>query len=104
MNLLFICTKNQIRSLTAEVLFKQHPQHTVRSAGTALDARVRVSAQLLAWADVVLVMERKHEEIIWQKFAMEAATTKVVCLGIKDEYQYMDEELVEVLKDAVETL
>ena len=34
MRLLFICSQNKWRSLTAERLFDNHPHHEARSAGT----------------------------------------------------------------------
>jgi len=56
--LLFICSQNRWRSLTAERLFDGHPILLVRSAGTEPGARVRVSAGHVGWADVVFVMEK----------------------------------------------
>jgi len=53
-NLLFICSKNQWRSPTAELLFKNHPVHTARSAGTNNNARIRVNQKMIDWADVLL--------------------------------------------------
>ena len=40
-NLLFICSKNQWRSPTAEIMFKGHQLHTARSAGTSDKARIK---------------------------------------------------------------
>jgi predicted protein tyrosine phosphatase len=63
-NLLFICSKNQWRSPTAELLFKNHPTHQARSAGTSDKARIRISQKLIDWGDIVFVMERKHKQLL----------------------------------------
>ncbi len=47
MNVLFVCSRNKWRSRTAETLFRDHPQHHVRSAGTEPEARIRASENLV---------------------------------------------------------
>lgn len=42
-NLLFVCSKNQWRSPTAEQVWRRHPGLSVRSAGTSHQARQTVS-------------------------------------------------------------
>ena len=42
--LLFICSRNQWRSPTAEDLFRDHAEYEARSAGTSDSARVRVGS------------------------------------------------------------
>lgn len=44
MRLLFICSQNKWRRLTAEQLFDEHPHYEARSAGTEPGARVRIAA------------------------------------------------------------
>jgi predicted protein tyrosine phosphatase len=100
-NLLFICSKNQWRSPTAEGLFKNHALHRARSAGTGVKARIKVNAKMLAWADVVFVMERKHRQLLQQHFPDEMAGKELVVLDIEDHYQYNDPELVMILKAAL---
>lgn len=94
--LLFICSKNQWRSPTAELLVKDHPIHVARSAGTNNKARIRVTQKVIDWADVVLVMERKHRDIIRERFTISDRPT--IILEIPDEYQFGDAELTEILK------
>ena len=95
-NLLFICSRNQWRSPTAELLFKNHPIHTARSAGTNNNARIRVNQKMINWADVVFVMERKHRDIIGERFAI--SDQPVIVFEIPDDYRFCDPELVEILK------
>ncbi|SDX61980.1 low molecular weight protein tyrosine phosphatase family protein [Hymenobacter psychrophilus] len=99
MKLLFICSQNRWRSLTAERLFEQHPNCEARSAGTEPGARVRVTAGHLGWADVVLVMERRHTDILRQKFGPELEGKRVINLRIPDKFQLMSPLLVDLLRE-----
>ena len=100
-NLLFICSKNQWRSPTAELLFKTHPTHNARSAGTSDKARIKVSQKLIDWADVIFVMKRKHRDILKQRFASAIAGKEIVVLDIEDNYQFNDPELINILRRAL---
>jgi predicted protein tyrosine phosphatase len=53
LNVLFVCSRNQWRSPTAEQVFRRHPALNVRSGGTSLNARHTVSGQDIQWADVI---------------------------------------------------
>ncbi|QHS54897.1 protein tyrosine phosphatase [Mucilaginibacter sp. 14171R-50] len=98
-NLLFICSKNQWRSPTAELLFKGHLLHSARSAGTSDKARIRLNQKLMDWADVVFVMEYKHRDLVKQRFA--SNSKRLVVLNIPDDYQFNDPELIEMLSAAL---
>jgi predicted protein tyrosine phosphatase len=82
------------------MLFKNHPVHQARSAGTSDKARVKINQKLMDWADMVFVMERKHKDLLKQRFAF--ADKELIVLHIPDDYQYGDPELVEILKTALE--
>lgn len=101
MNLLFLCSQNKRRSLTAEKLFDGVNGHTARSAGTEQNARVKVTPGLLGWADIIFCMEKKHMRRIKEKYADVIVGKKVVCLYINDDYEFMDRELQELLKDCI---
>jgi predicted protein tyrosine phosphatase len=100
-NLLFICSKNQWRSPTAELLFKNHPTHNARSAGTSNKARIKLNQKLIAWADVIYVMERKHRDLLRLKFADSVGNKKIEVLNIPDDYQFQDPYLIQLLKNAL---
>ena len=59
-NILFICTQNRLRSPTAEQVFADWPGVETSSAGLGNDVEVPVSPELLAWADMIFVMEKAH--------------------------------------------
>jgi predicted protein tyrosine phosphatase len=95
-NLLFICSKNQWRSPTAELLFKDHPEHIARSAGTSEKARIKVTQKMIDWADVIFVMENRHRDILKQQFHL--TNKDLIILDIEDNYAFGDIELIEILK------
>jgi predicted protein tyrosine phosphatase len=68
------------------------------SAGTEAGARIKVTSGHIGWADVIFVMEKKHLRRLREKFGPMLVDKKVWNLDIPDDYGYMDEELVEILK------
>jgi predicted protein tyrosine phosphatase len=101
LNVLFICSRNQWRSPTAEQVWRNHPALAVRSAGTSPNARRHVSEQDLRWAEAIFVMEEKHKSRLIAEFGRIVENKPVHVLDIPDEYKYMDPELVEELKRSV---
>lgn len=101
MNVLFLCSKNQWRSPTAERVFRDVDGLSVRSAGTNQSARRVVSVRDIAWAEVIFVMEQKHLDRLREAFRDEVRTKVVHVLEIADDYRFMDKELVEILDERV---
>ncbi len=101
MNLLFVCSRNQWRSPTAEEIFKNNQEHQAKSAGTEPSARIKITEKLINWADIIFVMEKKHKERLKQRFATVVDEKEVIVLDIPDDYQFMDEELVDLIKLSV---
>ncbi|KJB85639.1 protein tyrosine phosphatase [Paenibacillus sp. E194] len=101
MKLLFVCSRNKWRSLTAEKIFNLLNEYDVRSAGTEEGARVKVTGGHIGWADIIFVMEKKHVRRLRDKYSFELNGKKLICLDIPDDYTYMDEELIELLKARV---
>jgi predicted protein tyrosine phosphatase len=101
MNLLFVCSRNQWRSPTAEAIFKNSQEHQAKSAGTEATARIKITEKLINWADIIFVMEKKHKDRIEQRFASIIDEKEIIILDIPDEYQFMDEELVDLLKTSI---
>ncbi|WP_333497310.1 low molecular weight protein tyrosine phosphatase family protein [Kluyvera sp. CHPC 1.251] len=101
MNVLFICSRNQWRSPTAEQVFRRYPSLSVRSAGTSRNAKKSVSAELLQWADVICVMEQKHKNRLAAEYGRVLAFKPLHVLDIPDDYRFMDPELIAILNDIV---
>jgi predicted protein tyrosine phosphatase len=100
-NILFVCGRNKARSPTAEQVFADYPGIEVASAGTSRDADVPVTVELLEWADIVFVMEDSQRAKLSSQFRTALRHTKVVCLGIPDDFAFMHPELVALLKAKV---
>ncbi|NUR54997.1 MAG: phosphotyrosine protein phosphatase, partial [Acidobacteria bacterium] len=69
LRVLFVCRYNRRRSATAERVFSKDPRLDVRSAGTSDDALVQVNAHMLAWADLLFVMDDGQERALRARFA-----------------------------------
>jgi predicted protein tyrosine phosphatase len=104
MKLLFLCSRNQWRSPTAEAVYQNDPRVEVRSAGISASARQRVTEKLLRWADRVLVMENEHKRRLRDQFPELVHELHIEVLDIPDEYPFMDPELVELIRERVEPL
>lgn len=96
--ILFVCSQNKWRSLTAEKICEKISGYSVRSAGTEKGARIRVTEGLVGWADWIFVMEKKHADRLRDKFPESLKGKQVTCLQIPDIYRYMEPELVELLQ------
>lgn len=100
-HVLFVCSRNRLRSPTAEAVFTAYPGIEVASAGLANDAEERLTSELVAWADVIFVMEQAHLRKLRQQFRPHLDRQRVICLGIPDDYAYMDPALVRRLEAVV---
>jgi predicted protein tyrosine phosphatase len=93
---LFVCSGGILRSPTcARVTASEYGWNT-RSAGMYEEAIPHVSENLLIWADKVYALERVHANWLsarWKK----KYDDKIEVLGIPDNYQYMDPELVKAI-------
>jgi predicted protein tyrosine phosphatase len=103
-HILFVCSKNQWRSPTAESLYRKHPMLEVRSAGTSTSGRRQVNADDIAWADIIFVMEDKHVIRLRAQHGDLLGSKILHVLDIPDEYKYMDPELVDLLLTSVNSI
>jgi len=101
MKLLFVCSRNRFRSLTAEELFAGIPGFQVRSAGTRPDARVPVTEGHIRWADIIFVMEKKQLNGLRRRFGEILVGKRIVTLHIPDDYRFMQPELIDELQTKV---
>ena len=68
------------------------------SAGTNRDADVPLTDELVEWADYIFVMERTHRNKLRKKHRTALKNASVIVLGIPDEYEFMDPNLIRLLK------
>jgi predicted protein tyrosine phosphatase len=96
--LLFVCSRNRLRSLSAEKLFEGFPAYQVRSVGTQPDARIVITEGHIGCADIIFVMEKSHRSRMRQKFPGALDGKRVITLNIPDDYAFMQPELLEELR------
>ncbi|WP_016951477.1 low molecular weight protein tyrosine phosphatase family protein [Anabaena sp. PCC 7108] len=99
--LLFLCSQNKLRSPTAEAVFCEYPGLEVESAGLDRTAQIPVSTEAIEWADIIFVMEKSHKSKLSKNFQPFLKGKRVICLDIPDEYEYMQADLIELLKRKV---
>ncbi len=100
-HVLFICNQNRLRSPTAERVFREDPRLEVRSAGVNPDATVPVTQELLEWADLIFVMEKRQRNVIHKRYPRIYRSKPIVCLYIPDEYELMEPALIQALQKSV---
>ncbi len=98
-HLLFLCNQNRLRSPTAERIFRGEPGLEVRSAGVDADAVVPLTRDLLEWADLVLVMEKRQRNLIQKRYPDLYQTRRIVCIYIPDEFEFLDPALIALLRE-----
>ncbi|MDB4969067.1 MAG: phosphotyrosine protein phosphatase, partial [Myxococcales bacterium] len=95
--MLFVCSQNRLRSPTAEQVFSTWPGLEVASAGLNHDAVTPLTPELLAWAEIVFVMERAHRTKLSKHFRRYLKNQRVINLGIPDDFDYMEPALIALL-------
>ena len=98
--LLFICTSNIKRSVTAERLFCNCPDIETKSAGTYKLATVRVDQELVNWADIIFVMSEEQEgHLSYMKENFNMSGKPIYDLAISDVYAMDNKDLkMELIK------
>ena len=102
LRVLFICTQNKVRSLTAEHLYRERPDLDVRSCGTAAFAKNQLTEEIMKWADMVFIFDQSQADVIENRFGKDALGKEIVSLGLEDIYQYKSENLVLKLTAKIE--
>lgn len=100
LSLLFICQFNVVRSRTAEILWDSYGWST-KSAGIDEDSRVRITPELINWADVIFVMEDYQAEYMRENFAAQIGNRNIVVLDVHENFSFMQKELKELLTEKV---
>ncbi|MDA1178434.1 MAG: protein tyrosine phosphatase [Planctomycetota bacterium] len=101
-NLLFVCSRNKWRNPTAERMYRNDARFVVRSCGLSDRSPRQLRETDLTWADVVFAMETKHRARILGQFREAVGDTPLHVLDIPDDYEFMNPELVDLLRDRVE--
>ncbi len=77
------------------------PGIEVASAGLNPDADNLLTAELVAWADLIFVMEPAQRRKLTAQFRRVLTGQRIICLDIPDRYRFMDPDLVRLLEAKV---
>ena len=89
-------TKNVVELLN---IFSR-TRFNIRSVGLSPRSERKIAEQDLTWADLVFVMETGHRARISDNYR-HLQLPKMEVLNIEDEFEFMDEELVQLLTDRI---
>lgn len=93
---LCVCSGGVLRSATAAVVLSQPPYNcNTRAVGSEPYALIPVSQALVEWADEIVCMLPHHLKRLNELFILHV---QPVVLGIKDDYNYRQPELIELIK------
>jgi predicted protein tyrosine phosphatase len=107
MKILFVCSANVNRSVTAEFMGPFfNPKNIYDSAGSSEFACNKyggtlVSSEQLTDANVIYCMENRNKKEINNRFG-DQFDSKIKVLDIKDEYQIFDRDLIFELSDKID--
>lgn len=99
--ILFVCAQNKLRSPTAENIFSTVEGLDCASAGIHESAANPINREIIEWADLIFTMESKHKIKIQQRFQSSLNGKKIISLDIPDNFQYMEQSLIELLRKKV---
>ena len=93
---LFVCSAGILRSATAARIYA--PYLNTRAAGSKNFALIPVTDELLLWADEVVFVNKENYQDVSFRFDLDTFDCNVVVLNIPDDYNHMDEELIQHFK------
>ena len=95
---LAVCSAGMLRSPTIARVLADKYDYNTRSCGVTTEfALVPISEALVHWADEIVFAEQRHMEAVLGQIQIPEGVRCVV-LNIPDEYEYMETELVDMIK------
>lgn len=83
-------------------MYKNDKRFDVQSAGISSVARQVLNPDLLRWADFVFVMEEYQIDKVKTNFPIDHKENRFFNLDIRDHYEYMDSNLIGLIKEKFE--
>lgn len=102
--LLFVCTAGLLRSPTCATIGSQLGFNTRCAGSEDQYALIPVTWNLVQWADNIIFVEQKNYDETLKKFSGNQEIVNVIKLkakvwNIPDDYEYMENMLVKIIKD-----
>lgn len=102
--MLFVCALNRYRSKTAEALYLEAPGFEVKSAGLDRIAKVQVTQELLDWADIVVVMEKRQRNVLHKRFRSLYQRKRIESIDVDDSRDFAAPGLAALLREKLAPL
>ena len=102
-NILVVCGRNKRRSRTAEYLYKNDSRINIKSAGLSAQSEVVLNAKLVEWADLIIVMDNNQKNRIQNQYKANKIP-RIENIRIKDEYDYLNPVLIQLLKERINNI
>ncbi|PWR21377.1 low molecular weight protein tyrosine phosphatase family protein [Zavarzinia aquatilis] len=103
-NILFVCGKARKRSPTAAEVAAEILGAQTDFAGLSADADERLGTEQIDWADIIVVMEKAQRNRLKRQFGTLLGDKRVLCLDIPDRYEFMQPELVTLIRQKLRRL
>ena len=100
-NILVVCGRNKRRSRTAEYIFKNDSRFNIKSAGLSPQSEIHINEKHIEWADLVFVMDNEQRKRIVGQYRDALNLPPIEVVDIPDEYEYLDNELIDILTDRI---
>ena len=99
-----MCGKARKRSPTAADIAARHAGVESDFAGLSADADERLTAEQIAWSELIVVMERAQLTRLKRQFGRALRGKRIACLNVPDRFEYMEPALVRLLEPKVRRL
>lgn len=99
-NILVVCGRNKRRSRSAEYIFKNDQRINIRSVGLSPKSNREIKEKDIEWADLILVMDQEQRARIRDTFR-QITVPRIEVLHVPDNYEYLDQDVLELLADRI---
>ncbi|HBD02018.1 TPA: protein-tyrosine-phosphatase [Candidatus Collierbacteria bacterium] len=103
LRILVVCSHNKWRSPTAEAIYRKDKRFHIKSAGLGKLSPHQISLRDIETSNLILYMEKDHLERIKLLFP-NVRLPSAINLDIPDQYCFMDPELIEILREKIESI
>jgi predicted protein tyrosine phosphatase len=99
-NILVVCGRNKKRSRTAEYIFKNDDRFRIRSVGLSSKSERKITEKDITWSDLIFVMTTGQGAQV-SGIYRHLELPPIEVLDIADEYEFLDEELILLLREKI---
>ena len=101
--ILVVCGRNKRRSRTAEFIFKNDSRFNIKTAGLSSKSEIVLNEKHIEWANLIFVMDNAQKSRIQVQYR-NYSIAKINNLEIDDIYEYLNEELIQLLTTKINAI